>query len=159
MGFRVPSTIISPWTRGHQVDHTVYNHASILKFVSENWGMPYLTKRVKGSNSIEAAFRGFASYDLHHGLTPYRIRPDQQLQMIVDATVDQLSQGQIPRLIPSKGPNLGMSAEPPMSDLHRLAELGWFDKLKVNIDHRFEDGFLRPSDIVDALSAKASALL
>jgi phospholipase C len=147
LGFRIPSTIISPWTRHHQVDHTVYNHASILRFVSENWGMPYLTKRVKSSNSIETAFRGFTAFDPHHGLLPYRIAPDVQLQMTLDATLDQLEMGQVPRVIPSSAP--------PMSDLHRLAETGWFDKLKVNIDHRFEDGFLRPSDIIDALSAKA----
>ncbi len=152
LGFRIPSTIISPWTRHHQVDHTVYNHASILRFVSDNWGMPYLTKRVRHSNSIEGAFRRFASFDPHHDLVPYRIAPDVQLQMVVDATTDQLKQGHVPSLIPSKAP-----ASPPMSDLHRLAETGWFDHLDVNIDHRFEDGFLRPSDILEALSANAQA--
>ena len=152
LGFRIPSTIISPWTRHHQVDHTVYNHASILRFVSDNWGMPYLTKRVKHSNSLASAFRRFTAFDPHHDLVPYRIAPDVQLQMVLDATVDQLKQGHIPAVIPSKAP-----VDPPMSDLHRLAETGWFDHLKVNIDHRFEDGFLRPSDILEALSAKADA--
>ena len=78
--------------------------------------------------------------------------PDAQLQMVLDATVDQLKQGHVPTLIPSKAP-----AAPPMSDLHRLAETGWFDHLDVNIDHRFEDGFLRPSDILEALSARPEA--
>jgi phospholipase C len=151
LGFRIPSTIISPWTRGHGVDHTVYNHASILRFACDNWGMPYLTKRIQGSNSIQHAFGRFRSFDPHHGVVPYTIAPDVQLQMIVDAASDQLQQGKVPQLIPTKGP----VPEPPMSDLHRLLEIGWFDKLKINIDHRFEDGFLRPSTIVDALSASA----
>ena len=56
----------------------------------------------------------------------------------------------MPRLIPSKGP-----VDPPVSDLYRLAETGWFDHLRVNIDHRFEDGFLRPSTILEALSSMA----
>jgi phospholipase C len=151
LGFRIPSTIVSPWTRGDAVDHTVYNHASILRFISDNWGLPYLTKRVQHSNSIETAFRGFQTFDPHHGVLPYDIPIDRQLEMVIDATRDQLEQGQVPRVIPSSV----HAPEPPQSDLHRLAETGWFDHLKVNIDHRFEDGFLRPSNIVQALARQA----
>jgi hypothetical protein len=106
---------------------------------------------VQYSNSIETAFRGFQTFDPHHGVLPYDIPIDRQLEMVIDATRDQLEQGQVPRVIPSSV----HAPEPPQSDLHRLAETGWFDHLKVNIDHRFEDGFLRPSNIVQALARQA----
>ena len=39
-----------------RVDHTVYEHSSFLRFVSENWGLPHLTKRDRSTNSLGKAF-------------------------------------------------------------------------------------------------------
>ena len=64
---------------------------------------------------------------------------DVQLTNLLDANLGALQKGEVPR-----GDPVGRL---PKSDLHRLAETGWFDKLQVNIDHRFEDGFLSPSTI------------
>ena len=149
LGFRIPSTIISPWTRStDRVDHTVYNHASILRFVSENWGMPYLTKRVRSSNSIETAFDGFKRFDPHAELAHFDLSLPMALELILQPNLEELEHGKLPKITP-----LGVSSDV-QSDMHRLADTGWFDKLPINIDHKFEDGFLRPSDILKVLAAK-----
>ena len=138
LGFRIPSTVISPWTRHHQVDHTVYEHTSYLRFVSENWGLPSLTKRAASTNSLGKAFRGFHTFNPEVDFHPYQVPLDVQITNLLDANLGALQAGKVPRVIPSSLP---------MSDMHRLADTGWFDHLKVNIDHRFEDGFLSPSTI------------
>jgi phospholipase C len=51
-GIRVPMLVISPWTRvgslaqGGYVSHKMSSQSSILKFVSDNWGLPYITPHV-----------------------------------------------------------------------------------------------------------------
>jgi len=44
-GTRIPLIAISPHARRGHVDHTYYDHASILKFIERNWGLPPLSKR------------------------------------------------------------------------------------------------------------------
>ena len=44
-GPRVPLLFISPHARKGFVDHTYYDHASILKFIERNWGMPPISFR------------------------------------------------------------------------------------------------------------------
>ncbi|KAF3996444.1 alkaline phosphatase family protein [Glaciimonas immobilis] len=44
-GTRIPLIAISPFSKPGQVDHTYYDHASILKFIERNWGLPPLSKR------------------------------------------------------------------------------------------------------------------
>jgi phospholipase C len=44
-GPRIPLIVISPHAKKGYVDHTYYDHASILKFIERNWGMPPLSKR------------------------------------------------------------------------------------------------------------------
>lgn len=51
LGVRVPAILISPWlARG--VDHTVYDHTSLLKYLIEKWKLAPLTKRVDAAHSI-----------------------------------------------------------------------------------------------------------
>jgi phospholipase C len=49
LGFRVPTLVVSPWTRGHahhpRVDSHVSDHASILKLIEWRWVLPPLTAR------------------------------------------------------------------------------------------------------------------
>ncbi|MGH9184443.1 MAG: alkaline phosphatase family protein, partial [Acidimicrobiales bacterium] len=154
LGFRIPTTIVSPWTRGGGVDHTVYEHSSILRFISDNWGLPYLTARHASTNSIETAFRAFTSYQPE---APFQ-RYQAPLQLLLEPTLDRLAQGELPDLLPvSVQTGLTASSAPgPISDLHRLAEIGWFDSLPVRIDWRIEDSFLRTPT---ALLAEVRALL
>ena len=44
-GTRIPMLVVSPWARAGHVDHTYYDHASILKFIEYNWGVPPLSGR------------------------------------------------------------------------------------------------------------------
>jgi phospholipase C len=141
-GWRVPSTIISPWTVGQRVVHTRFEHASFMRFVSDNWGLPMVTKRIRSTNSLGKAFDGFRTYQPEVEFTPYRMPPDVVIQNLVDANAAALARKLDP-IVPGALPQ---------SDLHRLAETGWMDGRKVRLDHRFEDAFLRPSDIRQVLA-------
>ena len=44
-GTRIPLLAISPYARPGHVDHTYYDHASILKFIEYNWGLTPLSER------------------------------------------------------------------------------------------------------------------
>ena len=146
VGFRIPTSVMSPWTRtpdGTQsrVDHTVYEHSSFLRFVSENWGLPHLTARDRSTNSLGKVFRGFTDFDPDPSFVPY----EAPLLLAVDPALESTLAALDP---------LGLDTGASSSDLHRLAETGWFDNLPVNIDLRFEDSFLhsRPELLVDALA-------
>jgi len=51
-GFRVPFLVISPWSRvgsgsmGGYISHNLSSQSSILKFISDNWSVPYVTPHV-----------------------------------------------------------------------------------------------------------------
>jgi phospholipase C len=57
-GFRVPLIVISPWVKyggspdGGYVDSTFFSHASVLKLVETNWGLPSLTSSDGGANDM-----------------------------------------------------------------------------------------------------------
>jgi phospholipase C len=55
-GFRVPLLVISPYARRGFVDHAVMDHTSLLRFVADNWGLPYLTPREAQSGNLTSAF-------------------------------------------------------------------------------------------------------
>ena len=44
-GTRIPFLVISPYARQGFVDHVYQDHASILKFIEYNWGLPPLSDR------------------------------------------------------------------------------------------------------------------
>ncbi len=44
-GPRIPRVVVSPFARRGHVDHTYQDHASILKFIERNWGLPTLSSR------------------------------------------------------------------------------------------------------------------
>ena len=44
-GTRIPLLAISPYARPGHVDHTYYDHASIMKFIEYNWGLKPLSAR------------------------------------------------------------------------------------------------------------------
>mgnify|MGYP002279555701 CR=1 FL=1 len=44
-GTRIPFIVVSPYARRGYVDHTYYDHVSILKFIEHNWGLRPLSKR------------------------------------------------------------------------------------------------------------------
>jgi phospholipase C len=44
-GTRIPTLVVSPWTRPGHISHTYTDHVSILKFIEANWGLSPLTSR------------------------------------------------------------------------------------------------------------------
>jgi phospholipase C len=42
-GTRIPFIVVSPFSTGGKVDHTYYDHVSILKFIEKNWGLAPVT--------------------------------------------------------------------------------------------------------------------
>jgi phospholipase C len=44
-GTRIPFLAVSPWAKKGAVDHTYYDHVSILKFIEKNWGLKPLSTR------------------------------------------------------------------------------------------------------------------
>src|SRR5262249_44868250 len=38
-GTRIPVIVVSPYAKKGHVEHTYYDHASILKFIEKNWGL------------------------------------------------------------------------------------------------------------------------
>jgi phospholipase C len=56
LGFRVPALLVSAYARRGQVNHTVVDYTSALKFIEENWRLPALTSRDAKANSLASAF-------------------------------------------------------------------------------------------------------
>jgi phospholipase C len=56
LGFRVPALLVSAYARKGQVNHTVLDYTSALKFVEQNWGLAPLTARDAHANSLSSAF-------------------------------------------------------------------------------------------------------
>lgn len=55
-GIRVPALLVSPWV-GRGVLSTAFDHTSLLRYLSDKWGLKPLTKRVSQANSISAAIQ------------------------------------------------------------------------------------------------------
>lgn len=51
-GSRVPLLFISPHAKKGYVDHTYYDHASIIKFIEFNWNMQPLSERSRTTYPI-----------------------------------------------------------------------------------------------------------
>jgi phospholipase C len=67
LGMRIPTWVISPWSRPGHLETTVYDHTSILKLIETTFGLPTLAsinhqfdKRTPGGPDYEAA--GGAAY-------------------------------------------------------------------------------------------------
>jgi phospholipase C len=54
-GFRVPALVVSPRARRGFVDHTVYDHTSVLRAIEWRWGLPALTPRDAAAANIAQA--------------------------------------------------------------------------------------------------------
>lgn len=44
-GTRIPTLVVSPWTKAGHISHTYADHVSILKFIEANWGLAPVTNR------------------------------------------------------------------------------------------------------------------
>jgi phospholipase C len=55
-GLRVPAILVSPWVDAG-VEHTQFDHTSLLKYLSDKWGLGPLGNRTAAANSIAVALR------------------------------------------------------------------------------------------------------
>jgi phospholipase C len=55
-GVRVPAILVSPWV-AKGVENTVFDHASLLKYMVEKWGLEELGNRTATVNSISVAIK------------------------------------------------------------------------------------------------------
>jgi phospholipase C len=55
-GFRVPCIIISPYAKKGYIDSTTNEHASILRFVEDSFGLEALSSRDASANNFSEAF-------------------------------------------------------------------------------------------------------
>lgn len=55
LGFRVPVVLVSPWSYGGVVNHTQFDHTSVLKLIEWRFGLPALTVRDSTANNLALA--------------------------------------------------------------------------------------------------------
>lgn len=55
-GFRVPMLVVSPYAKRGYVDDAEGEFSSPLKFIEDNWGLPYLTPRIERTHNFEHVF-------------------------------------------------------------------------------------------------------
>jgi phospholipase C len=51
LGVRVPALLVSPWVE-NRVESTLFDHTSLLKYLTDKWGLDPLYKRAAQANSI-----------------------------------------------------------------------------------------------------------
>jgi phospholipase C len=177
LGFRIPSSIVSPWTRKPGVvNHSLFEHTSIIKFIADNWHLPYLTVRHRNANSIESAFGGFRHHSKDNSFAPY-VAPASAWKdegayalnsTIVNETTDPTKVPEVGKIpgspdwplpppFPPPGP-IPTGTPPPLDTnaMEGLRDIGWFDKWKIRTDWKIEDSFYRDRR---ALIADARAAL
>ena len=55
-GFRVPALLLSPYAKAGFVDHSIYDHTSILRSIENRFGIPPLAARDSAANDLTNAF-------------------------------------------------------------------------------------------------------
>jgi phospholipase C len=56
LGFRVPLLTISPYARKGYVDDALGEFSTPLRFIADNWGLDYLTPRIRNAHNFEHVF-------------------------------------------------------------------------------------------------------
>ena len=82
-GTRVPLIVVSPYVKKGFVDHTYYDHVSVLKFIEWNWGLKPLSARSRDNlhNAVQPGgtyvpINGPAIGDLRNLFGNFRFRPN-----------------------------------------------------------------------------------
>jgi phospholipase C len=56
LGFRVPLLTISPYAVRGAIDDLTGEFSTPLRFIADNWGLPYLTDRIANTHNFEHVF-------------------------------------------------------------------------------------------------------
>jgi hypothetical protein len=73
LGIRVPAILVSPWVEP-RVEHTQFDHTSVLKYLTIKWNLGPLGRRTESANSIGVAL---ASVQQQNALTRIALSHDQ----------------------------------------------------------------------------------
>ena len=77
LGFRVPAILASPWVKAG-VEHTQFDHTSLLRFVTDKWKLRELgSERVKNANSIAVALN---QHQAHTNTLPRIVLSPEELK-------------------------------------------------------------------------------
>ena len=76
LGARVPAILVSPKC-ARRVEHTQFDHTSLLRYLQEKWGLGALGERTAKANSIACAV--FANSPLREDTTPFIRVPNADL--------------------------------------------------------------------------------
>lgn len=63
LGVRVPAVLASPWIGKGIVCQTVFDHTSLLKYMSDLWGLGYLAERARNANTFAGILLSSARTD------------------------------------------------------------------------------------------------
>jgi phospholipase C len=81
-GFRVPTAVISPWSRRGYVSHRVYDHTSICALVEAKWNLPAMTYRdANAENMLDMIDLRFPAF----------LQPPRLAQPLLDSDPGSLS--------------------------------------------------------------------
>lgn len=177
IGFRVPTSVISPWTSTPGVvDHNVYDHSSIVRFIADNWGLPYLTRRVASTTSIGKAFDNFGHFNPEHRFEPYAVPTSTLVDTLRHSAYETAyeftkdptklpevgkipgtpKQWPLPPLLPAPAPEGGPTIA--ADGLELMRDKGWMDKWKIRTDYKLADSFAHDrSKLIKAVTPRASA--
>jgi phospholipase C len=85
LGVRVPAVLVSPWI-DPAVVHTVFEHTSLLRYLSDKWNLAPLTARVASANSFAGVIHSDGS---PRDDTPVALSlPEDQRELAVVGTAD-----------------------------------------------------------------------
>ena len=91
LGVRVPAIVVSPYTQKGVIDHTCYDHTSMLATVEKLYGMKSLTKRDAAANNfLHLISLESARTDAPLTLPPVAINPNPLYCEEDDETEDEL---------------------------------------------------------------------
>lgn len=71
-GFRVPLLVVSPWARTGFLDDQQLDPASLLRFVEDNWHLPYLNLRIQTAPALAGVFN-FSGSPHEVGMQPTNV--------------------------------------------------------------------------------------
>jgi len=96
LGLREPFLLISPWAKENYIDHTVTEHASILRFIEDNWGLGFIdgpTALPPGTESVDryaGSLMGMLDFTRAPNVSPLLLDP---IRGTVENGQDQNQQG------------------------------------------------------------------
>ncbi|HVE93773.1 MAG TPA: alkaline phosphatase family protein [Acidimicrobiales bacterium] len=120
LGFRCPAIAVSPWLRRGTVNHTQFEHTSILKFIEWRFGLPSLTARDANANNIGSAFDFEAAPDKSELQIPlYLAPPGARMPSLANAPTDHIPgqvRDRVPAAIPSSPAPWPVEQQPHLPD-------------------------------------------